>query len=415
MTGKSGTMSNYPNGFQGGLMLDGLATHKAHSGKVFYVGSGSAGARTGVANSKSPSNSNPGTFLQPLKTLAYAVEQAVDARGDTIVCLPGMIDSLDAAVDIEAGNVTIIGLGVGNDRPQLTPAVVDCLDVEGDNVTIQNMYFNESAAERTAGAAAIDVVGSGFRFLGNHVDLGAHDDVLITVAASNNLVVAENKFVVTADGTESVVDLEGIVDNAQFLDNTLVTSVANLDEAFVDMEAIANTNTVFEGNKLLGGGVLKVGTADVGTVIVDGVQRPVEITAIDSEITAAGDESFKPSINGNCWVHGVWFVYSAADDTGNDITVSIETGVTILGQVETETATVAGDTLYAPNIGATGIVDEAAVAETVMLGAPLLVTGAAAAENLIDVVITTGTEGHATMYVAWAPADDVSTSEVQAS
>lgn len=412
MTGKSGTMSNYPNGFQGGLMLDGLATHKAHSGKVFYVGSGSAGARTGVANSKSPSNSNPGTFLQPLKTLAYAVEQAVDARGDTIVCLPGMIDSLDAAVDIEAGNVTIIGLGVGNDRPQLTPAIVDCLDVEGDNVTIQNMYFNESAAERTAGAAAIDVVGSGFRFLGNHVDLGAHDDVLITVAASNNLVVAENKFVVTADGTESVVDLEGIVDNAQFLNNTLVASVANLDEAFVDMEAIANTNTVFEGNKLLGGGVLKVGTADVGTYIGDVNQQTIKVHAVAVEFTTAADESYAPVIDGNVDIHGCWAVLSVAFDTSQTLTLSTETGTILGATTEVAAATAAGDVCYVPVPGGAWTVDEVATAETVLFNAPVAVRGAPDAEVKIDLLDASGVEGHGIVYVAWSPADNLSTSQI---
>ena len=53
MTGKVGTMSNYPNGFAGGLMLDGLATHRTHSGKVLYVGAGSAGTRKEPASAGS--------------------------------------------------------------------------------------------------------------------------------------------------------------------------------------------------------------------------------------------------------------------------------------------------------------------------------------------------------------------------
>ncbi len=93
MTGKVANMSNYPQGFSGGLLLDGLSTHKTHTGKVFYVAGGSdatLGTQPAYTNRKSASNANKGTFLEPFKTLAYAVEQCVDARGDVIVCLPGL-------------------------------------------------------------------------------------------------------------------------------------------------------------------------------------------------------------------------------------------------------------------------------------------------------------------------------------
>lgn len=419
MTGKVGNMSNYPNGFNGGLILEGLGTHRTHSGKVFYVAKGSdaTGTQPAVANSKGASDGNKGTYLEPFQTLGYAVEQCVDGRGDVIICLPGMVDDVEAAIDIEAGNVTILGLGTGSERPQLTPNIDAALDVEGNGVTVQNLYFNECAAERAANGGAIDVVGTDFRLLGCHADLGAHDDNFVTVTATGeNPSFEGNKFVVTADGTDAVIHLEGVVDGLRVVDNVLVNSVANVDSGLVDAEAVAITNAYLEGNVLLGGGTQFTGTADVGTVIGGtGVQRPVEITAVASEITAANDETFKPAINGNVDIHGVWFVYSAPDDTGNDITVSTETGITLLAQTETETATVAGDVLYATGQGATGVVDEAGTAETVLLSNPVRITGAAAAENLIDVVITTGTEGHATMYVAWSPADDVTTSEIQAS
>jgi len=414
MSGKVSNFSNYPNGFNGGLVLDGLSTHKTHAGKVFHVANGSAGTRADVPNAKGASDGNKGTFLDPFKTLGYAVEQCAEGRGDVIVCHPGMIDDVETSIDIESGNITILGLGAGNDRPQLTPGVLNALDVEGDNVTIQNMYFNEADSEIVT---SVDVVGAGFRFLDNQMDLGAHDDNPITVTATGEEpTFAGNRFVVTANGTVGVIDIEGVIDNPQFINNTNITSVANYDQGFVDMEAIAVTNAYFEGNKLIGGGTELVATADVGTVVGGtGVQRPIEVTTIASEVTAANDETFKPAINGNVDIHGVWFRYSSPDDTGNEVTISTETGVTIIAATETETASVAGDVFYAVAQGSAGVVDEAGVAETVFMSNPIRVTGAAAAENLIDVVFAGGTEGHGTLYVAWSPADDATTSEIAAS
>jgi hypothetical protein len=342
-------MSNYPTGFQGGLMLDGLATHKAHTGKVFYVGSGSAGTRAAVPNSKEPSNSNPGTYLQPLKTLAYAVEQCADARGDVIVCLPGMIDAVETSIDIEAGNVTIIGAGTGNDRPQLTPGVLNALDVEGDNVTIQNMYFNEADAEIVT---SLDVVGAGFRFLGNHMDLGANDDNPITVTATGETpVFADNKFVVTADGTVAVIDIEGVIDNPQFLDNVCVTSVANFDQGFVDMEAIAVTNALFSGNKLIGGGTELVSTAAVGT------WRSTDREEVRTLLCAAStddDESVIADVTGIINVWGIASFVETAMVVGTNYGVTADGNGAVLIASTAEGADeqgTAGDLTYAATAG----------------------------------------------------------------
>jgi hypothetical protein len=417
MTGKVSNLSNYPQGFNGGLILDGLATHKTHTGKVFYVGDGSAGTGAYLPNTKTPANGNKGTLLDPLKTLGYAVEQCVSGRGDVVVLLPGLVDSLSTAVDIEAANVTILGLGTGNSRPQLTPAVVDCIDVEGDNVTIQNVYFNEIAAERTAGAAAIDVVGAGFRFLGNQVDLGAHDDVFITVTATGEVpVVQGNKFVVTADGTESVVDIEGVIDNPVFKDNLVVTSAAVLDEGFVDMEAIAVTNALFDGNVILGPSALKVASADVGTTVVGGgtAGRVIETASINDELTGTGDEQFTFIIDGNVDIHGVFVTMTEAVDAGDDISLVTESGVTLMVAGEIAAAGVAGDYIFAASPGAAPTVAEVTLSATDLLwGSPLGFRGAAAAEDAIDVLCTGAGESAGTIHIVWSAADDVVTSRVR--
>ena len=403
MSGQNASFSSYPNGFAGGLILDGLATHKTHTGKVFHVGDGDTAGNTPVLpNRKTPSDGNKGGFLDPYKTLLKAVEQCVDARGDVIVVLPGYVESIEAAIDIEAGNVTILGLGTGDDRPQITPGILDMLDVEGDNVTIQNMYFNETDAERTAGSGMIDVVGTGFRFLGNHVDLGAHDDVVITVTATaEQPIIAGNKFVVTANGTESIVDIEGVVDNPQFRDNVIVSSVAALDEAFVDMEAIAVTNTLIEGNRIFGATSLVVATADVGTQNFDnqpGAQLKTFVnTEIDSE-TAAAVASIE---SGTVALWGVSLITSNSNGATSKYGLSTEAagpdGALTIGVAADEDLAAAGDMVtYGTNPGGTqAVIEIAGNQPDPMWASPLYISGnteidlapEVAAEGVFDLVL----------------------------
>lgn len=411
MTGKVANLSNYPNGFAGGLVLEGIPTLREHSGKVFYVGDTNSAA---YPNRKGASDTNKGTFMDPFLTLDQAVESCTAKRGDVIRILPGTVLDIETSVPVDVEGVAIVGMGFGNDRAQITPGVLNALDIEASNVTVANIYFNEGD---TAHTTSVDVVGSDVHFVGNHFDLGANDVEVITLGAAtaDGFKFLGNEVVVTANGTDDVIDMEAAVDRCYVDDNVFVTSVANFDSAAVEAAAIAVTNTyIGAGNIVLGGGSLFAGTADVGTVVGSPSQRPVEITAITDETTSGGWAG-APAINGNVWIHGVWFVYNTADDTGNAVTVATETGITIIAaDTEVETATAAGDTVYATQQGAAGVVDEVTVAETVLMTNPILVTGAAASETLIDVTFAGGTEGDATMYVAWSPADDVSTSEVQA-
>lgn len=414
MTGKVANLSNYPNGFTGGLLLEGIPTLREHSGKVFYVGDTNSAA---YPNRKGASDINKGGFLDPFSTLDHAVEQCTAKRGDVIRILPGTVLDIETSVAIDVEGIAIVGMGFGDDRGQITPGVANALDIEASNVTVANVYFNEADAAITT---SVDVIGSDVHFVGNHFDLGANDTEVITLGAAtaDGFKFVGNEVVVTANGTDDVIDAEAAVDRLYVDDNTFVTSVANFDSAAVEAAGVAITNAfIGAGNKVIGGGTLFAGTADVGTIQEDGpgVQRPVEITAITDETTSAGWAG-APAINGNVWIHGVWFVYNTADDVGNDVTVATETGITIIASdTEVEGATAAGDVVYAAAQGSTGVVDEVGTAETVLMTNPILVTGAANAENLIDVTFAGGTEGDATMYVAWSPADDVSTSEVESS
>lgn len=314
MTGKVANMSNYPNGFQGGLMLDGLATHRTHSGNVFYVAGGSDGSRASTPNAKDPNNGNKGTYLDPFKTLTYAVEQCVDGRGDTIVCLPGMVDDIETALDIEAGNITILGLGQGTDRPQITPGVLNALDVEAENVTVQNMYFNEAPGSTTT---VIDVVGTGFRLIGCHADLGANDTEWCTFGTGASFpYIAENRFVVTANGTDDVFDVEGVIDGAQFVDNAFIDSAAAFDSAAVEMAAVAATNTYFKDN-VVSSGKLFQGSAHAGTRVDSSAHGGETRTVIKHGLVFdADDDEILQTEGGDIVINSMVMVVQSGAETG---------------------------------------------------------------------------------------------------
>lgn len=411
MTGKVANMSNYPNGFGGGLVLDGLATHRTHSGKVYYVARGSdatLGTQPAYPNQKSASNGNNGSFLAPFQTLAYAVEQCVDNRGDVIICLPGLVEDIETAIDIEAGNVTIVGIGTGADRPQITPDIDAALDVEGDNVTVQNMYFNEATAERAANGSAVDVVGAHFRFLGNHVDLGAHDDNFLTVSAATSdfCTIEGNRFVVTANGTDAVIHLEAAADGLIFRDNVCIGSVAIPDSAWVDAEAVAITNALLEGNSYFSGTDF-LGTAAVGTQNKDAAAQG-QINALLCAASTDDDESVIADVTGTVNIWGIASFVETAMVVGSNYGVTADGNAVALVASTAEGADeqgVAGDLTYAAYGGAAPTEVEvgavpATMASVIWPNPVQVTTGAIVLEN------TGAATGDWDHVIYWSPVSD---------
>ena len=100
-------MSNFPNGFSGGVAIRGMPILNTHSGNVFWVDSGSG------------SNGNNGTYGQPFATVDYTIGRCTASNGDTIMVAPGHVETIAAAggVTVDVAGVTIIGLGNGASRP----------------------------------------------------------------------------------------------------------------------------------------------------------------------------------------------------------------------------------------------------------------------------------------------------------
>lgn len=127
------TISNFPNGFAGGLTVQGLPILNSYAGNVFWVDSGAG------------SDGNKGTFDRPFSTLDYAVGRCTANNGDVIMVKPGHVETVTAAagLDLDVAGITIIGLGNGSNRPTVnfTTAVGADMDIDAANITIVNFLF----------------------------------------------------------------------------------------------------------------------------------------------------------------------------------------------------------------------------------------------------------------------------------
>lgn len=120
----------------------------ATTGSIFFVHSGTGTDGAGYGQ-------NPDA---PCATIDYAIGLCTDSKGDRIYVMPGHAESLAAAGDIDCDKIgiSIIGLGNGTNRPQITMGTADTVDIDIDaaNITIQGIDF---IANFLNIAAAIDV------------------------------------------------------------------------------------------------------------------------------------------------------------------------------------------------------------------------------------------------------------------
>jgi len=133
--------SNFPSGFQNGLLLRNVPIIQNNPGKVFWVYNGSTTQPGQIAGS----NGNNGTFNKPFATIAYALTQCTANRGDIIIVRPGHAETIPDAATLafNVAGVAIIGLGSGSLRPTLTftTATTANIPVTAANVSIQNFLF----------------------------------------------------------------------------------------------------------------------------------------------------------------------------------------------------------------------------------------------------------------------------------
>ncbi len=182
------SMSNFPHGFAHGVNIRGIPLQVAHPGKVFWVNNSGVFPEKGVC----ASDGNDGSYLHPFNTLQKGIDSATAGRGDIIMLMPGHVETVTAtSIAMNKAGVAIIGLGEGDNRPQLNfGATSSNIIVSAANCSMKNLVMLASIDQVVAGIS-LTSAGDGLT-----LDLESRDtsaiiefvSVLVTASGANNLV-----------------------------------------------------------------------------------------------------------------------------------------------------------------------------------------------------------------------------------
>jgi hypothetical protein len=184
-----------------GSAADELEQHLGYlAGTTYYVDSthasdADAGTRTGT----SPA--------EPFSTLDYAIGRASASKGDTIVLMPGHIETT-TAIALDVAGVRIIGLGYGRNRPTLTATTgaSDLISVSAANCEIHNVRLVGAASGNTA---LLNIAAADFTARNVSFEPAAIPLMSVTAAAGSARASFYGcQWVASANGPDSAIDIE---------------------------------------------------------------------------------------------------------------------------------------------------------------------------------------------------------------
>lgn len=147
-------ISNYPGGFQNGLLVKGVPIEVPHPGKVFWVNNSSVLPEGGIGGS----DGNPGTYLKPFSTIDYAIGKCTANRGDVIYVMPGHFEIITGAsgVDFDVAGIRVIGLGYGSKMATIDFNHANATaTVDADDVALINLKFHADVTGVVVGLSII--------------------------------------------------------------------------------------------------------------------------------------------------------------------------------------------------------------------------------------------------------------------
>lgn len=215
--------------------LSSLGINLLTNGNVFFVDSGHA--QTLDANDGEHGNS----WEQPLATVDYAIGLCTSGQNDIILVNAGHAETLATASALlcDVDDVTIIGLGTGDNRPTFTTTLVSTtlppVKITGTNVQLHNLRFVPDAA---TGAGMIHITGS-----------------YTTINACDFIQTANTKeFAVTAGYGCIYLDDTSVLINKVDITNCVVFGILGGDDtAFIANQGTTGVNRLrIENNRILG-------------------------------------------------------------------------------------------------------------------------------------------------------------------
>jgi hypothetical protein len=240
---------------------------------VPLIGSGQLpiGSNYLFVDSNSGSDGGDGSFEFPYATLDFAIGRCTASKGYIIVCKQGHAETLTSAITMDVAGVTVVGLGVGRNRPAFTAnfgSAGDTLTVTAANCAINNLRFVASSASQNA---QVNVAAADFMMSNCVIEQGANNLIGVTVASGGDRFVFDNcLWLGTGNGPDVAIDFESSAS-----DNFAITNCEfNFTVFGCDLGVIRAAADVVEGG-----------------LIQDCVMMGVDTVAIDfnSSAGATGD------------------------------------------------------------------------------------------------------------------------------
>lgn len=182
-------MSNYPSGFNGGVLIRNQPHTETSPGKVFYVGNNTTLLEGEKIAADNDLGGKGGTFLCPFSTVDYAIGRCAAGRGDIIYVRPGHTESVTAtSIAMDVAGVSIIGLGEGDARPLFNfGATSSNIIISGANFTLKNVVLCATIDQVVAG---LTISASGVTLDIETRDTAANKEFIspiVTQSGANNL------------------------------------------------------------------------------------------------------------------------------------------------------------------------------------------------------------------------------------
>src|SRR3990167_220777 len=156
------SLTSFPNGISTSHIVS--AETVGNTGRVFFVGNSTVHAPGGIAGADINNGKYGASPNQPFATLDFAIGRTVANRGDTIFVMPNHAETVAAAagIAVDVAGISIIGLGVGENRPRFTfSAAGSTIAISADDVKFLNCI----------GLPSVDSVTNAFNVTGNDVQM----------------------------------------------------------------------------------------------------------------------------------------------------------------------------------------------------------------------------------------------------
>lgn len=228
--------------------------NSAPNAKIFFVGATSLPGVNDFLEDFTPDAQGQNRVFSTLVG-ALADSNVVTGRGDVIYVLPGHTESISSAgaLTVSKADVSIIGLGNGDDRATFTfdTATTATLVVSAANVKFENIIFNLAGFDAVASPINVQAAACEFnacKFINATASAQATLGI-VTTAAGTKLVVRNSMFVGTSDaGTTSVIRIVGGADHV--IENNSFHGAYGSGVGAIENTTTAATNVSIRGNTI---------------------------------------------------------------------------------------------------------------------------------------------------------------------